>query len=130
MNVENELIKLLNKCDKIDIPVSCLIVRNNKIISKAYNNKYKKNNIIGHAEINAIIKASKKLHRSNLNDCIMYVTLKPCKMCQSIIQESRMKKVFYYIENDKNINDTVNYIKLENNDLFKNKILNFFKDKR
>ena len=96
------------------------------------NNKYSKNNPLGHAEINAIIKATKKLKTTNLKECELYVTLKPCKMCQSIIREMRIKKVYYYIENKKYINDNVKYIKIDttNNNIFKNKIVDFFKNKR
>ncbi len=131
IDLEYELIKLLNKVNKLDIPVSCIITRNNRIVSKGINNKYSKNNPLGHAEINAIIKATKKLKTTNLKECELYVTLKPCKMCQSIIREMRIKKVYYYIENKKYINDNVKYIKIDNNNnIFKNKIVDFFKNKR
>ena len=90
-----DILKKLNKKCINDIPISCVIVKNDKIISKGYNTKYRKNDPLGHAEINAIRNASKKLKTSNLKDCVIYVTLKPCKMCQEIIQECRIKKVYY-----------------------------------
>lgn len=125
-----DILKKLNKKCKNDIPISCIIVKNNKIISKGYNTKYSKNDPLGHAEINAIRNASKKLKTSNLKDCVIYVTLKPCKMCQEIIQECRIKKVYYYLENNKNINNTVKYIKIDNENNFDDDIINFFKQKR
>ena len=131
MNILDTLIKLCDKAEKNgDIPVSCIIVYNNKIISKAYNTKYSKNNPLGHAEINAIIKATKKLKTVNLMDCTMYVTLKPCDLCQNLIKECRIKKVYYFLENDKRINSNTKYIKLEDNEYLKQKITNFFKNKR
>lgn len=125
-----DILKKLNKKCINDIPISCIIVKNNKIISKGYNTKYRKNDPLGHAEINAIRNASKKLKTSNLKDCVIYVTLKPCKMCQEIIQECRIKKVYYYLENNKNINNTVKYIKIDNENNFDDDIINFFKQKR
>ena len=125
-----DILKKLNKKCINDIPISCVIVKNDKIISKGYNTKYTKNDPLGHAEINAIRNASKKLKTSNLKDCVIYVTLKPCKMCQEIIQECRIKKVYYYLENNKNINNTVKYIKIDNENNFDDDIINFFKQKR
>lgn len=97
--IEKKLLKLSKKAYKRnEIPVSALIVRNNKIIVSAYNKKNIKNNVLYHAEILCILKACKKLRRWNLNDCTMYVSLEPCDMCKEIIQESRIDKVFYILE--------------------------------
>ena len=69
-------IKEAKKAYKRDeIPVGCVIVNNQKIISKAHNTREKSNNILGHAEINAIQKASKKLKTWKLDNCELYVTL-------------------------------------------------------
>lgn len=85
-----------------DVPVGCVIVKNDKIISKSYNKREKSNKITNHAEVNAIEKASKKLKTWHLDDCILYTTLEPCLMCSSIILHSRIKKVIYALNNDKN----------------------------
>ena len=87
---------------KKEIPVGAIIVKNNKIISKAHNDRQKRFNILGHAQIKSILKAEKKLKDWRLDDCEMYVTLNPCKMCKMLISESRLKKVIYLSENDKN----------------------------
>lgn len=89
--------KMLNK-SKEDVPVAAVLIKDNKIISKAYNTRNKKNNIIGHAEINCILKAGKRLKRWNLNDCSLIVTLKPCKMCEEIIKEARIENVYYLLD--------------------------------
>jgi len=83
---------------KNEIPVGAVIVKNNKVISKAHNTRQLKKSVLGHAEINCIIKAGKKLGDWRLNDCIMYCTLKPCEMCQEVIKESRIAKVYYLLE--------------------------------
>lgn len=92
------LYKLSKKAYKRnEIPVSALIVRNNKVIAKAYNKKNLSNNPLFHAEIICLQKAYKKLKRWNLNDCIMYVSLEPCDMCKCLIEESRIDQVFYIL---------------------------------
>lgn len=96
-------IKLAEKSLKNnDVPVGCVIVKNNKIISSGYNLKEKKQKITRHAEIIAIEKASKKLKTWHLDDCILYTTLKPCLMCSVVIAQSRIKKVIYALENNEN----------------------------
>ena len=82
----NILMKLAKKATKHqDVPVSALIVKNNKIIAKAFNTKEKTNNVCNHAEVLVISKASRKLKDWRLNDCDLYVTLKPCSICENII---------------------------------------------
>ena len=85
----------LKATKKGDVPVGAVIVLDNKVIAKAYNNRHSSNNVLGHAEIVAISKAQKKLKTWHLNDCEMYVTLEPCDMCKAIILESRMKKIYF-----------------------------------
>ena len=79
---------------KMEIPVGAIIVKDGKIISRAYNQKETKYDTTKHAEILAIQKASKKLKSWRLIDCEMYVTLEPCSMCAGAIINSRIKKVY------------------------------------
>ena len=113
------LIKLSQKAVKSnEVPVSAIIVKNDKIISKAYNRRTKNRNILDHAEIIAIKKASKKLKDWRLFDCDLYVTLKPCSICENIIKQSRIRNVFFLLEkplNKKEYSKT-KFQKLENND--------------
>lgn len=91
-----EAIKLALKAYKNDdVPVGCVIVKDDKIIAKAYNKRHKQKNSIKHAEIIAIDKACRKLKRWILDDCTMYVTLEPCVMCAGALIQSRIKKVVY-----------------------------------
>ena len=80
--------------NKLEVPVGVVIVKDDKIIARAYNQKEIKNSPIKHAEIIAIEKACKKLNNWRLNDCEMYVTLEPCPMCTGAIINSRIKKVY------------------------------------
>ncbi len=125
--------RLVQKAIKSDeVPVGALITYNNRIISKSYNKRKKKNNVLMHAEVDAIIKASKKLKDWRLNHCIMYVTLKPCEMCIEIIKASRIKKVYYLLENEKEINNNTEFIMKKDDYSFEYKetLANFFKRKR
>lgn len=98
-----------------DVPVGCVIVKNNTIISKAYNEREKKQNITKHAEIIAIEKATKKLGTWHLNDCILYTTLSPCFMCTSVILQSRIKKVVYAVAGEQFENITKNLSLIDKN---------------
>lgn len=80
--------------NKLEVPVGVVIVKDNKIIARAYNQKEMKNSPVKHAEIIAIEKACKKLNNWRLNDCQMYVTLEPCPMCAGAIINSRINKVY------------------------------------
>lgn len=84
---------------KDDVPIGAVIVKNSKIISKAYNKKAKTNITTRHAEIIVIEKACKKLKTWHLDDCEIYVTMEPCLMCYGAIEQSRIKKIKYGIKN-------------------------------
>ena len=92
--------------NKMDVPVGCVIVYNGKIIARGYNKREKDQNVIKHAEIEAIDKACKALKSWRLNDCTIYTTLFPCPMCASAIQQSRISKLVYLNDtNNKVLND-------------------------
>lgn len=92
----NEALKEANKAfKKGEVPVGCIIVKDNKIIARAHNTREKKQSVMGHAEINAINKASKKLKTWRLEDCKLYVTLEPCPMCAGAIIQARISEVYY-----------------------------------
>ena len=91
-----EALKEAKKAELIDeVPIGCIVVLNDKIIARAHNERETKQNPIGHAEILAIQKASKKLNGWRLEDCELYVTIEPCIMCAGAIIQSRIKKVYF-----------------------------------
>ncbi len=89
------LIEAKKAFDKNEVPVGCVIVKDDKVIAKAHNLRQTKKSVLAHAEILAIQKASKKLDSWILEDCTMYVTLEPCPMCAGTILQSRIKKLVY-----------------------------------
>ena len=80
---------------KNEVPIGAVVVKDGKIISKAYNQREKKQNAIKHAEIIAIDKACKKLKSWRLDGCTLFVTLEPCPMCSGAICNARIDKVVY-----------------------------------
>ena len=98
MEQENYMELALNEAKKAyeieEIPVGAIIVKDGRVISRAYNQKETKNSPIAHAEILAIERASKKLGRWRLDDCDLYVTLEPCPMCAGAIIQARLKNLY------------------------------------
>ena len=80
---------------KNEVPIGCVIVKDDKIIAKAHNLRETKKDPCGHAEILAIKKAAKKLNDWQLVGCQLYVTLEPCIMCSGAIIQSRIEGIFY-----------------------------------
>ena len=78
-----------------EVPIGCVIVKDDQIISRAHNMRDKTNNPVGHAEILAIKKAGETLNDWQLVDCTIYVTIEPCIMCAGAIIQSRIAKVVY-----------------------------------
>lgn len=84
-----------------EVPVGCVIVKDDKVLAKAHNKKVAKKDATAHSEIECIKKASKKLDNWHLDDCEMYVTLEPCLMCGGAIINSRIKKIYYAAKDPK-----------------------------
>lgn len=134
--IEKELLRLSFKAYKRnEMPVSAILVDSRgKIISKAYNKKNIKKNVLYHAEVLCLMKAFKKLKRWNLNDCTLYVSLEPCNMCKEVIEEARIDKV-YYVLNKRNITNKYNKTQYEqmygiDSRKFDNYVKNFFNSLR
>ena len=84
------------KAEQIDeVPIGCVIVLNDEIIARGYNQREKNKSVISHAEIEAMKKASEKLNSWRLDNCEVYVTLEPCLMCASALQQAHVKRIIY-----------------------------------
>lgn len=129
---------------KNEVPIGAVIVKDNKIISKGFNNREKSQQAINHAEIIAIKKACKKLKSWRLNDCDMYVTLEPCSMCAGAILNARLKSIHiactdeihgavvskYKLLSDGTLNHKTEIVVGENEKEAKELIQSFFKNLR
>ncbi len=80
-------------CD--DVPVGAVIVLQNKVIARAYNQVELLGDPTAHAEMIAITEASAFLKSKWLKDCALYVTIEPCSMCAGALVLSRISKVVY-----------------------------------
>ena len=126
----NESLKCLKSGD---VPVGAVLVMNNIIIAKSHNMRVKKNNPLYHAEILSVIKASKKLKKYNLNDCELYVTLKPCSMCTAVINNAKIKKLYYLLDkplNKKEYKTCYELLQTNVRDDYKEVLSDFFKKLR
>lgn len=126
-------INLANKAyKKNEVPVGAVIVKDNKILSTAFNKRNRSNRVIEHAEIIAINKANKKMHDWRLNGCTMYVSLKPCEMCMGAIKEARIDRVVYAADTN-NLNKNVICTQIDDTNLSEEASLilkSFFDDRR
>ncbi len=87
--------------EKKEIPIACLILRNDEILALKHNLVESKNDPTAHAEILAIKEASKKLDNWRLDDCILFVNVEPCTMCMGAIENARIGTIVYGIKEGK-----------------------------
>lgn len=136
---KKELYKLsLKAYEENEVPISALIVKNDKIIARAYNKKENTQDVSAHAEILALKEASEKIGTWKLEDCQMYVSLEPCLMCYSAIKQSRIKDVYIYLSGNKDKDYVYSkYIKadgrftyLDDGEEFKELMTSFFNKRR
>lgn len=94
-----------------DIPVGAVIVKNDKIIAKAYNKKNKMKDPTCHAEILAIKKACRKVGDFRLEGASIYITLEPCVMCYGAILSARIDNIYFGASDNKfSINELKNHV--------------------
>ena len=78
-----------------EVPVGCVIVRNDQIVGRGRNRRETAKTALGHAEIEAIADACRNLKGWRLWDCTLYVTLEPCPMCAGAIINARIPRVVF-----------------------------------
>ena len=80
---------------KGEIPIGAALVKDGKLIAKAYNQPIYKNDPTAHAEIQTLRIAGKKLNNYRLVGCSLYVTLEPCLMCLGAIIHARIDRIIF-----------------------------------
>jgi len=78
-----------------EIPVGALVVCQQRIVGKGYNQTEQLNDVTAHAEIIALTAASQYLGSKYLLDCTLYVTLEPCVMCAGAIFWAQVGEVVF-----------------------------------
>lgn len=84
-----------------EIPVGAVVVCNDKVIAKGYNQTEKLNDVTAHAEILALTSAFNYFGAKYLPDCTLYVTLEPCTMCAGALYWSQIGRVVFGANDEK-----------------------------
>src|SRR5919201_1228146 len=78
-----------------DVPVGCVVAREQEVIGAAPNERELRGDPTAHAEILALREASASLGSWRLSDCVVYITLEPCAMCAGALVLARVPRVVY-----------------------------------
>ena len=78
-----------------EVPIGAVIVKDDKIIARAYNRREVDHQALAHAELAVIKEACKVFGNWRLTGCALYVTLEPCPMCAGAIMQSRIDTVVF-----------------------------------
>jgi len=84
-----------NALESNEVPVGTVVVHNNQVIGKGYNQVETLKDPTAHAEMIAITAASNHIGDWRLNECDIYVTVEPCIMCTGAILNARIKNLFF-----------------------------------
>jgi tRNA(adenine34) deaminase len=78
-----------------EVPVGAVVVREGKIIARAYNQVELLKDATAHAEMLAVTQAEAAIGDWRLADCDLYVTKEPCAMCAGAIVHTRIRRVIF-----------------------------------
>ena len=78
-----------------EVPIGAVIVRGDRIIAAAHNQREQLRDPTAHAEMIAITQAAEAVGDWRLEQCGLYVTLEPCPMCAGAILQARIPVVVY-----------------------------------
>ncbi|MCI0499698.1 MAG: tRNA adenosine(34) deaminase TadA [Planctomycetales bacterium] len=84
-----------------DVPIGCVIVHQNRVIAKAYNQREQLHDPSAHAEIIALTQAAEHIGNWRLTGCTIYVTLEPCPMCAGALVLGRLDRLVYGTDDPK-----------------------------
>ena len=105
-NKEKWMLKALRESQKAfnddEVPIGAIVVKDEAIIGRGYNQVEKLHDSTAHAEMIAITSASNSIGDWRLNDCTLYVTKEPCVMCYGAILNSRIKEIIFGLHDSEN----------------------------
>jgi tRNA(adenine34) deaminase len=81
--------------DAGEVPIGCVVVRDNAVIAAAGNRTLRDRDPTAHAELLALREAASKIGSERLIGCDLYVTLEPCTMCAGAISFARVRRLYY-----------------------------------
>lgn len=85
-----------------EVPVGAIIVMGDKIIARGHNQTERLTDCTAHAEIIALTSAFNYLGSKYLPDASIYITVEPCLMCAGALYWSKIGRVIYGTDDDKN----------------------------
>lgn len=88
--------------DEDEVPVGAVVVMNNKIIARGYNQVEKLNDPTAHAEMLALTSAFNYLGSKYLPEATLYVTVEPCLMCCGALYWGKIARIVYGCSDEKN----------------------------
>jgi tRNA(adenine34) deaminase len=87
--------------EKGEVPVGAVVVHDNMIVGKGYNQTESLQDPTAHAEMIALTSAANTLKTWRLENCILIVTLEPCAMCAGALVLARIKKLIFGVNDPK-----------------------------
>jgi tRNA(adenine34) deaminase len=91
-----EALRMAEKARAADeVPVGAVVVREGKVIARAYNQVELLKDATAHAEMLALTQAEAAVADWRLADCDLYVTKEPCVMCAGAIVHTRIRRVIF-----------------------------------
>jgi tRNA(adenine34) deaminase len=84
-----------------DVPIGAVIVYQNQVIGRAYNQREQLTDPTAHAEIVALTQAATFMETWRLHGCTIYVTLEPCPMCAGALVLGRLDRLVYGCDDPK-----------------------------
>ena len=84
-----------------EVPIGAVIVWQNQIIARAYNQTEILNDVTAHAEMLAITAAANTLGGKYLTECTIYVTVEPCVMCAGALSWAQIGRIVYAAPDEK-----------------------------
>src|SRR5881409_1135727 len=98
----NEALRLARKAfEAEEVPIGAVVVREGRIIGRAYNQVELLKDATAHAEMLALTQAEQAIGDWRLTDCTLYVTKEPCPMCAGAIVHVRLARVVYGVGDPK-----------------------------
>jgi tRNA(adenine34) deaminase len=82
-------------CEAEEVPVGAVVVRNGRIIARAFNQVELLKDATAHAEMLALTQAEQAVGDWRLTDCTLYITKEPCPMCAGAIVHVRLERVVF-----------------------------------
>lgn len=100
--MKQALVQAQKAFEEDEVPVGAVVVLNNKIIARGYNHVEKLNDPTAHAEMIALTSAFNHLGAKYLPDATLFVTVEPCVMCAGALYWSKVARVVYGAQDEKN----------------------------